>query len=90
MQKDPLNVHAFQNRAWGPFAEEKNMGVLGYLLKKRKLFICRTYERVEAATSSYSVTGEFLRYTHSVLVAKNHQKIRSKCLVDEFSFTDIF
>ena len=45
---------------------------------------------MEAATSSYSVTGEFLRYTHSALVAKNHQKIRSKCLVDEFSFTDIF
>ena len=25
-----------------------------------------------------------------MLVAKNHQKIRSRCLVHEFSFTDIF
>ena len=47
-------------------------------------------ERVEAATSSYSATGEFLQYIYSVLVAKNHQKIRSRCLVHEFFFTDIF
>ena len=31
--------------------------------------------RVEAATSSYSVTDEFLQCIYSVLVAKNHQKI---------------
>ena len=47
-------------------------------------------EIVEEATSSYSATDEFLQYIHSVLVAKNHQKIRSRCLVHEFSFTDIF
>ena len=68
----------------------ENMGVRGQLLKKRKLWICRSYEIVEAAASSYSETGEFLRYIYSVLVAKNHQNIRSKCLADEFSFTDIF
>ena len=33
------------------------------------------------ATSSYSATGEFLQYIYSVLVAKNHQNIRSRCLV---------
>ena len=33
------------------------------------------------ATSSYSVTDKFLQYIYSVLVAKNHQKIRSRCLV---------
>ena len=47
-------------------------------------------EIVEAATSSYSATGEFLQHIFSVLVAKNHQKIRSRCLVHEFSFTDMF
>ena len=47
-------------------------------------------ERAEAATSSYSATGDFLQYIYSVLVTKNHQKIRSRCLVHEFSFTDIF
>ena len=35
--------------------------------------------RVEAATSSYSATDEFLQYIYFVLVAKNHQKIRSRC-----------
>ena len=45
---------------------------------------------VEAATSSYSATGEFLRYIYSVLVAKDHENIQSRCLVHGFSFTDIF
>ena len=45
---------------------------------------------MEAATSSYSTTGEFLQHIHSVLVVKNHQKIRSRYLVHEFSLTDIF
>ena len=44
---------------------------------------------MEAATSSYSATGKFLQYIYSMLVAKNHQKIQSRCLVQEFSFTDI-
>ena len=39
---------------------------------------------------NYSVTGKFWQYIYSLLVAKNHQKIRSRCLVHEFSFTDIF
>ena len=45
---------------------------------------------MEAATSSYSATGEFLRYIYSVLVANNHHNIQSRCLVHEFSFTDVF
>ena len=44
---------------------------------------------MEAATSSYYATGEFLQYIYSVLVDKNHQMIRSQCLAHEFSFTDI-
>ena len=47
-------------------------------------------ERAEAATSRYSATGYFLQYIYSVLVAKNHQKVRSRCLDHEFSFTYIF
>ena len=46
-------------------------------------------ERAEAATSSYSVTGDFLLF-YSLPVTNNHQNIRSRCLVYEFSFTDIF
>ena len=45
---------------------------------------------MEADLSNYFATSEFLQYIYSVLVAKNHQKIRSGCLVHEFFFTDIF
>ena len=44
----------------------------------------------ERATSSYSATGDSLRYIYPVLVARSHQKIRLRCLVHKFFFTDIF
>ena len=47
-------------------------------------------KRAEAATNSYSVTGDSLQHIHSVPVSKNHWNIRSRYLVHEFSFTDIF
>ena len=47
-------------------------------------------KRAEAATSSYSVTGNFLQYIYSVPVTKNHENNQSRCLVHEFSLTDIF
>ena len=50
-------------------------------------FFSNFHQRAEAATSSYSATGDFLQYIHSLLVTKNHQII---CLVHEFSFTDVF
>ena len=47
-------------------------------------------ETLEASTSSYSATSEFLRYIYYLLLAKNDQNIRWRCLVHEFSFTYIF
>ena len=47
-------------------------------------------ERAETATGSYSGTGDSLQHIYSVPVSKNHRNIRSRCLVHEFSFTDIF
>ena len=47
-------------------------------------------KRAEAATGSYSGTGDSLQYIYSVPVSNNHRNIRSRCLVHEFSFTDIF
>ena len=47
-------------------------------------------ERVEAANSSYSVTGISLQYIYSLPVTKNHQDIRSSCLFHTFFFKDIF
>ena len=60
------------------------------IFEKMEVLLEELNERVEAATSSYSATDNFLQYIYSVLVAKNHQKFRSRCLVHEFSFTDIF
>ena len=72
------------------FKTENENHSIGRSLNGKKLLFVELNERVEAATSSYSVTGEFLQYIYSVLVVKNNQKIRSRCLVHEFSFTDIF
>ena len=57
--------------------------------KKMEALHAELDEKAEAATSRYSATGDFLQYIYSSLVAKN-QKIRSRCLVHEFSFKDIF
>ena len=71
---------------------EKNMGGTGLISeeKKREALYAEPNEKAEAATSSYSVTGDFLQYIYSVPVTKNYQKNRSRCLVHEFSFTDFF
>ena len=62
----------------------------GLVSEKTEALHAELNETVEAATSSYSATNKFLRYIYSVLVAKNHHKIRSRCLVHKFSFADIF
>ena len=69
---------------------EKKCGGTGLISEKTKDLYAKLNERAEAATSNYSATTDFLQYIYSALVAKNHQKIRSSCLVHEFSFTDIF
>ena len=94
MHKDNLNVHVFQNRNWGPFHTRefqwKKNGGIGLISEKTEALHAELNERVEAATSKYSATGQFLQYIYSVLAGKNHQKIWSRCLVHEFSLTDIF
>ena len=47
-------------------------------------------ERAEAATDSYSVTGDSLQYIYSVPVTENHRNIQSRYLVHEFPSTYIF
>ena len=68
------------------------MGVRRYFLKKRKFCtsLVELNERAEAATSRFSAVGKFLQYIYSLIMAKNHRKIRSRCLVHEFSFKDVF
>ena len=56
--------------------------------EKTEALYVELIKRLEAATNCYSATGNFLQYIYSVLVFKNHQKIR-RCLIHESSFTDI-
>ena len=70
MRKDRLNVYVFQNRSSGSFHTKKfkwkkNEGT-GLVSEKTEAWYAELNERVEAATSSYSVTGEFLQNIYSV------------------------
>ena len=69
---------------------EKKYGGTGLILGKTEVLYAELNERAEAATGSYSITGDSLQYIYSVPVSKNHRDIRSICLVYEFSFTYIF
>ena len=62
----------------------------GLLSEKTEVLSTELNESAEAATSSYTAAGNFLQYIYSVIMAKNHQKIRSRCLVYELFFKDIF
>ena len=50
---------------------------MGLISEKTEVLYAELNERAEAATSSYSVTGDFLQYIFSVPVTKNHRNIRS-------------
>ena len=67
---------------------KKNMGVQS-ISEKTEAFYVEFNKRAKAATSSYSAPGNFSQYIYSLLVAKNQNKNRSRCLVHEFSITDI-
>ena len=71
-------------------SSEQKYGGMGLISKKAEVLYAEPNERAEAATGSYSVTGDSLQYIYSSSVTKNHRNIRSRCLVLEFSFTDIF
>ena len=78
----------------GPFHRKdfkwKKYGGTGLISEKTEVLYTELNKRAEAATGSYSGTGDSLQHIYSVPVSKNHRNIRSRCLVHEFSFTDIF
>ena len=65
----------------GRSLNEKAYRGTGLVSEKMEALYAELNERVEAATSIYSASGKFLQDIYSVLVAKNHQKIQSRCLV---------
>ena len=78
-----------EHHSIGKILSEKKYGGTGLVSEKTEALFAELNYRVEAATSSCSATGEFLQYVYSMLVDKNHQTIRSRCLAHEFSITDI-
>ena len=48
---------------------------MGFISEKTEALYAELKGRVEAATSSYSVTGDYLQNIYPVIVTKNHQKI---------------
>ena len=54
----------------------KKYGGTGLISEKPEVLCAELIERAEAATSSYSVTGDSLQYIYSVPVSKNHRNIR--------------
>ena len=79
-----------QDHSIGRSVSGKKNGGTGLVSEKTEALYPKLNERVEAGTSSYSAIGEFLQYIYSVLVAKSCQKIWSRCLSHEFSFTYFF
>ena len=63
---------------------------MGLISEKTEVWYVELNEKAEAATVSYSVTGDSLQYIYSVSVTKNNRNIRLRCLVHGFSFTYIF
>ena len=63
---------------------------MGLISDKTEVLHAEFNQRAEAVTGSHSVTGHSLRYVFFVPVSKNHLNIRARCLVHQFSFTDIF
>ena len=84
------NFDCQRNLSIGRILSEKKLEVTGLISVKTEVLYAELNERAEAATGSYSVTGDSSQYIYSVPVTKNHRNIRSRCLVHELSFTDIF
>ena len=83
MHKDDLKCTYFktetEDHSIGRSLSKKIYGGTGLVSQKMEALFAESSERVEAGTSSYSATGEFSQYIYSVPVAKNHQKIQSRC-----------
>ena len=74
------------------FFKWKKYGGAGLISEKTEALYADLNKRAEAATSSYSVTGDFLKYIYFVLLTKNPQNIRSTCLAkfrSQIFFNDI-
>ena len=65
----------------------KKYGGTELISEKTEALHVELNERAKVATSTYSAPDQFSKYIYSLLLAKNQNKIRSKGLRHEFSFT---
>ena len=70
------------------FLVKKNAGVRGYFLEKRKL--CMQNLTKERKKPPVVILQQLIFYNIFIRCLRVKIKIRSTCLVHEFSFTDIF
>ena len=66
----------------GRILSGKKYGGTRLISEKTEVLYAELNERAEAATGSYSVTGDFLQYIYSVPVTRNHRNIRSRSDLD--------
>ena len=85
-----IRVFLSEDLSIGRIESDKKIRGYEVISEKTKVLYAELNERAEAATGSYSVTGDSLQYIYSVPVTKNHWNIRSRRLVHKFSFTDVF
>ena len=64
---------------------EKTEALYAELNKKTEALYAELNKRADTTIILY-----FLRYIYSAPVTKHHQNNRSRCLIQEFLFTDIF
>ena len=64
-----------EDHSIGKISSEKKYRGTGFVSEKTETLYAKLNQRVETATSSYSVIRELLQCIYSVVVAKNHQKI---------------
>ena len=60
----------------GRILSERKLGGEWLISVKTEVLFAELYERTEAATDSYSVTGDSLQYIYSEPVTKNHRNIQ--------------
>ena len=80
-----------ENHSIGKISSDKKICSHGLSFwKKRKIYLQNLTKEWKQPPVVILQQATFLQYMYSMLVDKNHQKIQSRCLAHEFSFTDIF
>ena len=84
-----LMIFLTKDLSTGKILHEKNMGIRGKFLKKWKLCMQNLTKEQKQTLEVILKRVIFTIYLFCAC-AKNHENIHSRCLINEFPFTDIF